>query len=312
MQFPFQLLPDADFDVVGFGTNAVDHLISVPKFPEYDSKIEYTSYEREAGGEVATTMVGLTRLGSTAAYVGRFGSDEEGTIGLRSLAEAGVDISYAEVISGASTQTAFIVIDERTGERTIIWHRDNKLAYGRSDAPLAMASRGKILHLTPHDTAACVEMARVAKKNRVIVSIDIDNVFDGIEELLPLVDIFTASSSFGPKFIGATDERAVLSAIKSRFGCPITGITRGSLGSIFFCEGVFFESQAFDVPDGCKDTTGAGDAFRVGLLHGLLTGESLDESAKLANAVAALKCRELGARKGLPTREELNSLLKKI
>lgn len=312
MQFPFHLLPDADFDVVGFGTNAVDHLIRVPKYPDYDSKIELTGYTREAGGEVATTMVGLQRLGLKTAYAGRFGTDEEGKFGLQTLVNEGIDIFYTEFVPGASTQTAFIIIDERAGERTIIWNRDTKLAYEPSEAPLAAATRGKVLHLTPHDTQACVEMAKTARTNGVLVSIDIDNVFDGIEELLQHVDIFTASSSFSTKFLGTADERVLLSEITARFGCGVAGITRGVRGSIFLCEGKFIETGSFNVPNGCKDTTGAGDAFRAGLLYGLFTGESLDESARIANAVAALKCRDFGARTGLPTVLELNMLLKNI
>ena len=75
MNFPFKLLPNKDFDVVGFGTNAVDYLIRVPAYPAFNSKIEVDEYIQAAGGEVASTMVGLRRLGMKTAYVGRFGSD---------------------------------------------------------------------------------------------------------------------------------------------------------------------------------------------------------------------------------------------
>ena len=95
-----------------------------------------------------------------------------------------------------------------------------------------------------------------------------------------------------------------------RFGCPIVGVTLGEAGSLLLCDGEFIETPGFAVPGGCRDTTGAGDAFRVGLLYGLLKGESIEESARLANAVAALKCRQVGARTALPDESELRSLLK--
>ena len=312
MQFPFQLLRHTEFDVVGFGTNAVDHLIRVPEYPAFDSKVKFTGYTKDAGGEVASTLVGLQRLGSTTAYVGRFGSDIDGEFGLQTLIDEGVDTSYAEIVPGASTQIAFIVIDEQTGERTIIWHRDDRLRYRLIDAPLAIAARGKVLHLTPHDTRTAIEMAKMAKKHGVITSIDIDNMFDGVDELLPLIDICTASASFPAKFTGLPDDRSAMREIAARFGCAMVGITRGREGSIFLCEGVFIESPAFDVPNGCQDTTGAGDAFRAGLLYGLLTGETVEESARAANAVAALKCRKFGARSGLPDQQDLKTLLKNI
>jgi sugar/nucleoside kinase (ribokinase family) len=84
-------------------------------------------------------------------------------------------------------------------------------------------------------------------------------------------------------------------------------MTLGARGALLYHDGVFLESPAFEVPGGCRDTTGAGDAFHSGLLFGLLTGEEIEASMRLANATAALKCRSLGARTSLPTRAELMS-----
>src|SRR4029078_1266283 len=78
MQFPFQLSTNRDFDCIGFGTNAVDYLIEVPEYPAFNSKVELNRYIQAAGGEVASTMVGLRRLGLNTAYIGRFGTDPAG------------------------------------------------------------------------------------------------------------------------------------------------------------------------------------------------------------------------------------------
>lgn len=312
MRFPFQLAKNKEFDAVGFGTNAIDFLIIVPEYPEFNSKIEMTDYIQLAGGEVATAMVGLNRLDLKTAYVGRFGDDKAGDFGLQSLRDEGVDVRFAEQISEAKTQIAFIIIDERSGERTVIWKRDKKLSYKPEDVPLETAGLGKVLHFTPHDTQACVRLANKAGKENTIVSTDIDNVFEGIEQLLPNVDILLASAEFPEKLLGIKDHQTALLELKLRFGCSIVGITLGETGSLILCENEFIRSRGFAVPGGCKDTTGAGDSFRTGFLYGLLSGATVEESARMANAVAALKCREIGARTALPNRAELNSLLKKI
>ncbi len=310
MKFPFKLLPNKDFDVVGFGTNAVDYLIRVAEYPAFGSKIELDGYTRAAGGEVASTMVGLQRLGMKTAYIGRFGGDDEGQFGLKSLVDEGVDTSLTERIRVAKTQIGFILIDGRNGERTVIWQRDGQLAYTESEAPIDAAIRGKILHITPHDTQACIRLARLAKKVGTIVSIDVDNLFDGIDELLPLVDICIASAEFPERLLGIADAKEALHEIKSRFGCPVTGLTLGASGSLVLCNDLFVETAGYDVPGVCVDTTGAGDAFRAGFLFGLLEGSTIDESARVANAVAALKCRGLGARAALPTLKELKIFVK--
>lgn len=311
MRFPFQIPAAADLDAVGFGTNAVDHLICVPQYPEFNSKVELNAYEWTAGGEVASTMAGLRRLGLSTAYAGRFGDDAAGKLGIGSLTDEGVDMRYAEVVTGAETQLAFIVIDDRSGERTVIWRRDKKLAYSADDAPVEAAARGRVLHLTQHDTAACIRMSQAAKNNNAIVSIDIDNVVDGVGDLLPLVDVCIASAEFPQRLLGISDHKTALIELASRFGCAVTGLTLGEAGSLFYCGGSFIETPGFAVPGGCVDTTGAGDAFRTGFLYGMLTGESVEDSTAIANAVAALKCRSLGARAALPTTDELKTLLKK-
>ncbi len=309
MKFPFTLPENKEFDVVGFGTNAVDYLIRVPFYPPFNSKIELSDYLQLAGGEIATAMVGLQRLGMKTVYVGRFGDDNAGDFGIQSLKDEGVNADYVEQIVNAKTQIAFIIIDERNGERTIIWHRDKKLAYTKNDAPIKTAALGKVLHLTPHDTQACIEMARCAKQNGTIVSIDIDNNFDGTEELLKMVDVLIASQEFGEKLFGVTDEQEFLRRLKNKFGCAVCGVTLGENGSLIYCEDQFIETDGYKIPGVCKDTTGAGDSFRAGFLYGLLKNETVEKAAQMANAVAALKCREIGARTALPNKEELEWLI---
>ena len=309
MKFPFNVIQQAEFDVAGFGTNAVDFLIQVPEYPAFNSKVELVDYVQAAGGEVASTTVGLQRLGMKTAYAGRFGSDQAGEFGIASLRDEGVDTSYAEKIAGANTQIAFIVVDVRSGERTVIWQRDKKLAYSEADAPIDLVERAKIIHFTPHDAAACRRLAEKARNSNVLVSLDIDNIFEGTHEFLPLVDILIASAEFPKKLLGIDDRKVALREMQRRFGCGIVGVTLGEEGSMVLCGETFVETRAFEVPGGCKDTTGAGDAFRVGLLYGVLKGESVEETARIANAVAALKCRRVGARTALPSEAELRSLL---
>src|SRR6476660_9975663 len=110
MEFPLTLPANKPFAAVGFGLNAVDHLIVVPEYPAFDTKIRLLEHKQSAGGQTATAMVALRRLGLKTAYAGRFGSDPEGQFGLRSLQEAEVDVEFAEVVEGARNQVAFIII----------------------------------------------------------------------------------------------------------------------------------------------------------------------------------------------------------
>ena len=309
MQFPLTLPDDKPFDAVGFGLNAVDHLIVVPKYPDFDTKTRLLAHQLSAGGQTATAMVSLKRLGLNTAYAGRFGSDPEGHFGLKTLKDEGINIDHAEMIQGASTQIAFITIEEQSGERTIVWDRDERLAYQPEEAPLGFGSRGRVLHLDAHDPRACVRVAQDAKNAGTIISADIDNVYEGLPELLPYIDLLLGSKEFPGRVTGISDGRIALVELQNRFGSAMTGMTVGDQGVIVYCEGQFLESPAYPAPGGCKDTTGAGDAFRGGFLYGLLTGEDIETSMKFGNAVAAMKCSKLGARPGLPNKQQLEAFL---
>lgn len=309
MRFPFQLVNDRPFDAVGFGLNAVDHLIVVPSYPAFDSKTRLRQHMQAAGGQTASAMAALRRLGLKASYAGRFGSDAEGQFGYASMQGEDVDLEFAEMIQGSRTQIAFILIDERNGERTVIWDRDDKLAYTPDEVPVELARRGRILHLDAHDPPACAVMARAAHEAGAIVSLDVDNVYEGLPDLLPLIDVLISSSEFPTRLTGIADRMTAVHEIKQRFGCPIAGMTLGEQGAFVMCGGQEFTSPAFAVPGGCKDTTGAGDAFHAGFIYGILRGEEIEGALRYANAVAALKCRELGARTALPTESELRDFL---
>src|SRR5215510_7081791 len=309
MRFPLNVPDNKPFDAVGFGLNAVDHLIVVPHYPAFDTKSRLLEHKLSAGGQTATAMVSLQRLGFKTAYAGRFGSDMEGQFGLATLKEEGVNVELAEVVEGASTQLAFITIDIRSGERTIVWDRDDRLAYKANEAPAEFGGRGRILHLDAHDPPACVRVAQAARNGGTIVSADIDNVYEGLPELLPLIDILIGSKEFPRRVTGIADERTALVELKNRYGCAVVGMTIGAAGAVVYCGGTFIESPGFKAPGGCCDTTGAGDAFHGGLLYGLLTGADIETSLKLGNAVAAIKCGALGARTALPNKSEFDKFL---
>ena len=310
MQFPLTPPANKPFDAVGFGLNAVDHLIVVPEYPAFDTKMRLIDHKQSAGGQTASAMVALRRLGMKTAYAGRFGSDPAGVFGFQTLKDDDVNVDYVEIVEGARNQIAFITIDARSGERTIVWDRDDRLAYQRDEAPTEFGSFGKVLHLDAHDPPACVAVAKAARETGTIVSADIDNVYEGLPELLPLIDIMIGSKEFPRRVTGVTDPRAALVELKTRFGCALVGMTIGAAGAVIYHEGEFIESPGFDAPGGCKDTTGAGDAFHAGFLYGLLTGEDLETSMKLGNAIAAIKCSALGARTALPTKSELDKFLR--
>jgi sugar/nucleoside kinase (ribokinase family) len=305
--FKINLPQEKPFEVVGLGLNAMDYLIAVPRYPAFNSKVSLSRYVLRPGGQVATAMVTLARLGCTTRYIGSVGSDDLGKQQLASLADAGVECSQVKVVEGAASQIAFIIIDERSGERTIIWGRDPRLVMQPHDLNRDAVTSGQILHLDGHDVAAATQAARWAQEENIPVIIDIDNLYPGAEELLPLVNFLVTSSEFPQRVTDTADRREALKKLKERYGNYFVAMTLGAEGALAYHEGEYIYSPGFQVE--CRDTTGAGDAFHGGFIYGLLKGMNIEDTLRLANAVAALNCRELGARGGLPRLAEVEQLL---
>lgn len=317
MRFPFRLPANREFDCVGFGENAYDHLLVTNHFPRPDTKTPLNAHTEEPGGQIASAMIGLARLGRRTSYVGRFGADDAGRLSRASLVAENVDTSYAETIDGAHTRTSYIIVDEAKGTRTILYHHDERLSYRETDAPLDIATRARVLHLDGQNPRAALPLARAARAAGVLVSADFDMVTDDVLALAHEVDVLIASADF-PRLATGMMEKAdeyrdrALRDLHQRFGCAVVGCTLGARGAVVMCEGMYAETDALPVPGGVRDTTGAGDAFHAGFIHGLLAGEDMVETLRFASAVAALKCRKPGARAGLPANEELQAYLSSL
>lgn len=307
MEFGIEIPTGRAFDAVALGLNAVDHLIVVPHYPGFNSKVPLISHTIAPGGQCATAMVTLARLGMRARYIGKVGSDDFGRLQIQSLESESVEASGVIVVEGADSQIAYIVVDQPSGERTVIWHRDERLMIRADEVDRAAVISGRALLLDAHNVEASIAAARFARAAGIPTVLDIDNIYPGSEELLPLIDFLISSTSFPLRMTEDPDLRAALKKLKEMTGSLFVAATLGREGVLAYFQGEYIHSPAFSVE--CRDTTGAGDAFHGGFMYGLLSGLSVKDTLRFANAVAGLKCRAIGARTALPTLDEVKALL---
>ena len=299
-------LQDKPFEVVGMGLNSVDFLSVVPEFPPPNSKMEMLRFSKQGGGQVATAMVALSRWGVKTKYIGKVGEDELGQFSLHSIRQEGVDVSSVTIGPNATNQFAMIIVEGPSGERTIIWNRDERLMYREGELPKEEVCSGKLLHLDGHDIHAAIQCARWAKKEGIPTVIDLDKVEPLTSELIKEIDFVITSSRFPMLYTGISDpKKALLELQKHTSGFLCT--TLGHQGAVALVNGEFLHVKGFEV--NTVDTTGAGDVFRGGFIYGLLQNWEVSKILRFANAVAALKCRELGGRKGIPTLKETQKFL---
>ncbi|MGE0392629.1 MAG: carbohydrate kinase family protein [Vicinamibacterales bacterium] len=298
-------------DVVGFGEASVDLVLSLDAFPQPDGKQVAREQGRLPGGQVATAVRALGRLGWRAAFAGAVGDDDGGALVLAALAGDGVDVSVARRVPGVATRSAVILVDRGRGTRSVIEHRDPRLNLPADRLPVAAIRSARVLLVDATDPGAAADAARAARAAGVRVAVDVDEAAAGAEALVALADAVIASEGYVRAAGGRIDDG--LARIAARHPqAAVVCVTLGRRGCQAVAAGRQVTVPAFDVP--CVDSTGAGDVFRAGFLAAWLAappgqGPELEGVLRYACAAAALSCAGAGAQGALPTADGVRGLL---
>jgi sulfofructose kinase len=298
-----------EFDVVGVGLNATDTLILTPHFPAYAGKVAFDREILSPGGQVASAMVTCARLGLRVKYIGTIGDDERGRVQMESLQASGINLDDVQVRQNCPNQTAYIVIDESTGERTVFWARPGCLRLDPAEIREEMITGARLLHIDGHDTPAVERAATLARNHSIPVVVDVDTIYHGFDRVLSRVDYLVASSEFPVQWTNERDPFKALELIQNEYGMRVAAMTLGAHGSLARVNDRFVYSPAFVV--NCVDTTGAGDIFHGAFCYSVLQGLDMQQTLDFSNAMAALNCMALGARGGIRSMEEAHSLMRR-
>ena len=313
MRIPFRLQPPAarPFDVVGLGLNSVDLVAVVAEYPASNSKQRLQRFARLCGGQTATSVSVAARLGWRASYIGSFGGDDLGAFSRDSLTSLGIDIGSARTVAHATNQFAVVLVDARSGERTVLWDRHPDLTMAPEDVVEAAVCAGRMLLVDCHETTAAARAARYARQAGIPTVLDVEKVRPGITELLQDSDAIIAAEAFPCELTGYESQGRALEAMAREFNAPLVAVTLGPDGSLARCGGL--EIPHTRVPRRLHRQHRRRRCVPRRLCRACLLafeehGE-IEDALAYANAVAALNCRALGARGGLPTRDEVEQLL---
>jgi len=294
-------------DVVGVGINATDTVIQLPRFPEFNSKLEINSAAVLPGGQVATALAACRKWGLSARYVGSIGDDAAGDPQQDSLRGAGIETHFVRV-KNCSSQFSFILVDGQSGERTILWKRDARLTLTPQHLRQNWIVNSRVLLVDGHDTGAAAQAATWARSARIPVVADVDNIYPWLEVLLEQADYLLASHEFPARIVNESNLLVALPKIAQRYGCVVAGVTLGRLGTLAWDGSRFHYSRGFEVR--AVDTTGAGDVFHAGIVYGILRRWPLQATLEFSCAAAALNCTAFGARGGIKSLLEIRKFMK--
>lgn len=314
---------DADLDILGIGNAIVDVILRVSDEVVADCGLHKGSMtlidaeradllyaglgpgQESSGGSVANTVAIAASLGSRAAFVGKVHNDQMGDFFSRDLRSVGVQFDTAPSRDGAATARSLIMVTP-DGQRTMNTYLGPCTELGPSDVEPELVGRTGVIYLEGYlwDSLPAVEACQAAiaaarRSGRRIAltladSFCVDRHRDEFRKLVDGdVDILFANEAELLALYETDSLAAALPQAAER--CEIVAVTQGAKGSVVLSEGALHEVPAEPV-DEVVDSTGAGDAYAAGLLHGLASGRSVPESAAVGSAVAAEIISQVGAR----------------
>jgi sulfofructose kinase len=263
-------------------------------------------YSVEGGGLAATAGVACSRLGLRTAHWGYVGADEAGEAVIAGLEKEGISTEHVVRVRNGRTPVGFALVDAATGERRLFVYPGAGPPAELPRFPWAQIRQAKAIVLDQWWLALSTEVARRAKAASVPVVADLVPG-DYLSGLLVYVDALFAPR---PPELERLSTEAVALALQRmhRYGPSVVGVTVGAEGCWYSAGQGPVHQPAFSVQ--VVDTTGAGDTFHGAIAYGLASGWDMPRTVEFASAVAALKCRALGGRPGIPRLEEALAFLR--
>ncbi|WP_138444849.1 ribokinase [Sinomonas susongensis] len=290
------------------GSINADIVLRVPTHPLPGETTVTSSVEVHPGGKGANQAVAAARLGAAVAFIGATGTDAYADLAVAGLRDAGVDLTGIVAVPGPTGQ-AFVTVDDRTGENSIVVVPG---ANARVDRDLVQSHKGLLESAAvvvlqgeiPPDAAA---VAAASGSARLILNlapvIPLDKEI--IRRADPLVvnehEGRLALAMFREAEVTGTDGDVVEALLAE--GIPSVVITLGAAGAIFSNGGPPVRLAAPGTT--AVDTTGAGDAFVGALSSRLATGAPLEEAVRFAVRVGSFAVTRHGAQPSYPGPEDV-------
>ncbi|NIL99534.1 MAG: adenosine kinase [Acidobacteria bacterium] len=258
-----------------------------------------------SGGSAANTMVGLASLGSRAAYIGKVCDDELGAVFTRDIRASGVTFRSEPADSGTPTARCLVLVSG-DAQRTMLTFLGASAELAVEDVDPELIRGAGVTYLEGYlwdpepAKQAFLKAAEIAHSADRLVALSLSDPFcverhrnEFLELVENHIDILFANEEEIVSLYQATDFEAALRQLPAR--CRWAALTRGAAGAV-----VLHDGERVDVPaepvDRVLDTTGAGDLFAAGFLHGFTRGHDASTCARLGAIAAAEAISHFGAR----------------
>jgi len=298
--------------IVVVGSANVDMIVRVPRLPARGETVLGDAFHTTPGGKGANQAVAARRAGADVAFVGCLGADALGDGLLRSLRDAGVDVSHVTRVPDAATGVALITVDPG-GDNTIAVASGANAVLSpshveRAAGAIAAADMLLLQLESPPDAVEAALGVAARGGTRAVLNPAPAPARALDRRLLGAVAALTPNRAEAARLAGVADDDpdAAATALLA-LGVGAAVVTLGADGALVATPGGRHHLPAFAVR--AVDSTGAGDVFSGALAVALAEGRPVLDAARFANAAAALSVTRPGAQPSAPPRDEILELV---
>lgn len=293
--------------IVGIGACVMDTLISLPAFPQEDTKLRASNVRPAGGGPVGTGLVAASKLGADCAYIGTLSDDTGGVFLLEDFQKYGVDTRHITLFSGYRSFTSCIWLNEANGSRTCVFDKGTLPPLVLSEDQRQAVADADILMVDGNELDAAVEAAIHARKNGTLVLYDAGGRYPNVERLLMHTDLLIPSEEFALSHTGAETAEQAAKILFNTYHPKVVVITQGSRGGVYYDGTMLSPYPAY--PTHVVDSNGAGDVFHGAFAAAVSLGYDYLTCCYFASATSSIKCQGVGARESAPDLQTVKAFL---
>ena len=294
--------------IVGIGACVMDTLVSVPYYPNEDTKLRAESSKPAGGGPVATGLVAAAKLGCDTEYIGILSDDAGGRFLKDDFKKYGVGTDNITVKSGYRSFTSVIWLSAETSSRTCVFDKGDLPPLELTEKQIQAVKNAELLMVDGNEMDAAVEAAKIARENGVKVLYDCGGLYDGVERLLALTDIMLPSEEFAIGHTGASSAEEAAKKLYEMYNPQIVVVTQGKKGGLLYQGNNIVSYPIY--PAKVVDSNGSGDVFHGAFATAVVKGFDYEKCCHFSSAVSAIKCTGVGARESVPDFETVKKYLK--
>lgn len=279
--------------ILAIGIATLDIINTTDGYPAEDAEVRAVSQRVSRGGNATNTLVVLSQLGHRCTWGGVWVNEPDGQRILEDLSYYRIDMSKCRVVSNGKVPTSYIILNQRTGSRTIVHYR-NLPEFSLADFQRIDLGQFDWLHFEGRTVAETARMLQWARQlcPTLPISVEIEKPRPQIEQLFN-ADVLLFSQVFA-EYQGYTEASTFLQAMRQQAPQASLVCAWGTAGGyVLTTTGTFLHSPAYP-PAQVIDTLGAGDTFNAGIIDGLCRKQDLATALNQACRLAGKKCGQVG------------------